>query len=75
MRAKIACLAVTLAAIGGAFAGSALAEIAAGLKLEVLSSAPDMVTGGDALLKVSGVTDKPVVMVSGADVSSAFKSD
>jgi len=76
MKLKSIYLAAVLAVTGGALAGPpALAQGASGLKIEILSSAPDMVTGGDALLKVTGVAEKPVVMVGGNDVTSAFKSD
>jgi len=76
MNRKTLYLAASLAALCGVFAGAqAFAQAAANLKVEVLSSRPDMVTGGDALVRVSGATDKPAVTVGGADVSGAFKSD
>jgi hypothetical protein len=45
------------------------------LKLEILSSRPDKVTGGDALVHVD-VPDSPVrVTLNGKDVSSVFTAD
>src|SRR5207247_628079 len=48
---------------------------AKGLSIEVLSSRPELVTGGDALVKISGVEAAPQVTVGGKDVSGVFKSD
>ena len=45
------------------------------LNIEILSSFPELVTGDDALVKISGVTSAPSVTVGGKDVSSAFLSD
>ena len=60
-----------------AFACVALPGTAAlgqnGLKIEVLSSLPTMVTGGDALVKITGTEAAPKVMVAGRDVSAGFK--
>ncbi|MFO1185930.1 MAG: DUF6351 family protein [Bauldia sp.] len=75
MKRTTACLAASLFALSGTMLASQALAQTAGLKLDVLSSAADMVTGGDALLKVTGTPDKPVVKVGGTDVSSAFKSD
>lgn len=75
MKAKTACLAASLLALGGTMLASGALAQGAGLKLEVLSSAADMVTGGDALVKITGTPDKPVVKVGATDVSGAFKSD
>ncbi|MGW4793011.1 DUF6351 family protein, partial [Nonomuraea sp. NPDC004297] len=45
-----------------------------GLRLEVLSSRPDQVTGGDALIRVGGARDAPLkVLRDGADVTAAFR--
>ena len=46
---------------------------AAQTKIEVLSSQPTMVTGGDALVRITGTDTAPVVKVDGRDVSKAFK--
>jgi hypothetical protein len=43
-------------------------------KVEVLSSLPEMVTGGDALIKVWG-NGRPAVALDGADVTAAFRPD
>ena len=45
------------------------------LSIEVLSSFPELVTGGDALVSVSGAESAPSVMVAGRNVSSAFVAD
>jgi hypothetical protein len=75
MTAKTWCVAAGLAALAGAVGASgAAAQSASGPKVEVLSSRPAMVTGGDALIKVSSPT-RPFVAIDGSDVSNAFKSD
>ncbi|HEY5624074.1 MAG TPA: DUF6351 family protein, partial [Gammaproteobacteria bacterium] len=43
--------------------------------VEVLSSFPELVTGGDALVRVTGVNDAPTVAVNGSGVSTAFSAD
>jgi hypothetical protein len=47
----------------------------AAMSIEVLSSMPQMVTGGDALVKITGAAAAPTVTVGGKDVSAAFKGD
>ncbi len=61
-------------AIAGAFlaTSSALAQT---LSIEVLSSRPELVTGGDALVRITGAASAPTVPVGGHGVSVAFKSD
>jgi hypothetical protein len=64
------------AAICGMLAGyQAGAQNADRLNLEVLSSRPELVSGGDALIRISGARGAPVVMLDGTDVSNAFKAD
>ncbi len=64
-------LAASLIAICGAFD----ANPGWALDAQVLSSRPNMVTGGDALIKVTGVTAAPNVTVGTRDVSGAFAAD
>ncbi len=45
------------------------------LNVEVLSSFPELVTGGDALVKITGATATPAVSVGGADVAATFNPD
>ena len=45
------------------------------LSVDVLSSFPELVTGGDALVRISGAQSTPSVMVVGRNVSSAFVVD
>jgi len=45
---------------------------AAALKVETVSTRPDMVTGGDVLVRVTGAV-RPRVAVDGRDVSGAFR--
>lgn len=60
---------VAAAVACGALAGwSAVAQEVA---IEVLSSRADLVTGGDALVRVTG-SAAPTVTVNGTDVSTAF---
>jgi hypothetical protein len=43
--------------------------------IETLSSRPDMVTGGDALVRITGVeAGEGAISLNGADVSSAFRA-
>ena len=46
-----------------------------GVTIEVLSSFPELVTGGDALVKITGANAAPNVTVDGKDVSAAFAAD
>src|SRR5207302_1227652 len=69
-------LAASVIAVYGALAGSpALAQTAQRLTVEVLSSRPELVSGGDALIKILGASAAPLVTVEGKDVSGAFKPD
>lgn len=66
-------LSVSLAAICGAFGTSgALAQTK--LAVDVLSSRPEVVSGGSALVKITAAA-APTVTVDGKDVSAAFKAD
>jgi len=60
-----------------AFAAGSLvsSQAFAAISVEVLSSRPDLVTGGDALVKVSGATAAPTVTIDGKDAAVAFKAD
>ena len=72
MNRKVIRLAVSFAAI---FIYSVLTEFPAlgqELRIEVQSSFPELVTGGDALVKISGASTAPNVTVGGRDLSSAF---
>ena len=46
-----------------------------GLSIEVLSSFPELVTGGDALVKITGASAAPNVTVGARDVSAVFVAD
>src|SRR5215471_15257035 len=72
MSRRIGQVAASTAAICAAFvATSAFAAI----NVQVLSSMPQLVSGGDALVRITGATAAPTVTVGGADVSAAFKGD
>jgi Tannase-like family of unknown function (DUF6351) len=71
---NIALVTASLAVVWGALAGSR-AWADAGLAIEVLSSRPELVTGGNALVRISGAAEAPRVTVGGNDVSSAFRRD
>ncbi len=60
---------------GLALCGALGVTQALALDVQVLSSRPDMVTGGDALVKVTGVTAAPTVSVAGKDVAVTFAAD
>jgi len=67
----------SVAVIGGVFGATLAASgaLAQALGIEVLSSRPELVTGGDALVRITGAAAAPSVSVGGNDVSAAFKSD
>jgi hypothetical protein len=58
----------------GALAGSA-AHAQTNLAIEVLSSRPELVTGGNALVRISGAEAAPKVTIGALDASGAFRSD
>jgi len=64
---------VAAVALAGVYLSPASAQTG-NIAVEVLSSRPDFVTGGDALIKISGVDAAPQISVNGADVSSAFSA-
>ncbi|MEJ1160578.1 DUF6351 family protein [Prosthecomicrobium sp. N25] len=74
MRSRGITLAASLAVLTAAVTGMAAAQTK-GLKVEVVSSRPELVTGGDALVRISGDAAAPKVSVNGRDVSSAFRAD
>jgi hypothetical protein len=55
--------------------GLGATQAAAAISVQVLSSMPQLVTGGDALVKITGATAAPTVTVGTTDVSAAFKGD
>ena len=73
----IARLTASVAVVCGALAGSAWAQTGGqtAFGIEVLSSRPELVTGGDALVRISGTEAAPKVTVGTADVSGAFRPD
>src|SRR5437016_5594010 len=69
-------LTASVAVVCGVVAApQAWAQSAKALSIEVLSSRPELVSGGDALVKISGADTAPQVTVGGKDVSGAFKLD
>jgi hypothetical protein len=54
---------------------TAFAGVAGAQTIQVLSSRPELVTGGDALVRVAGFDAQPAVTVGGTDVSAAFRAD
>jgi hypothetical protein len=75
---NIMCLAASLAVACGALVGfAAWAQTASpsALGIDVVSSRPDLVTGGDALVRISGADAAPKVTVGANDVSGAFRPD
>ena len=73
MNRKVMRLAASFAVIYGALTG--VQAWGQGLSIEVLSSFPELVTGGDALVKITGASTAPNVTVGARDVSAAFVSD
>ena len=54
---------------------AAVPAFAQSLSVQVLSSKPELVTGGDALVRITGADAAPNVSVGGTDVSAAFQKD
>src|SRR5215470_10810148 len=71
-----AILAASVVVAGGFLAAAFVASsaFAQSLGIEVLSSRPELVSGGDALVRITAGA-APAVSVGGTDVSTAFKSD
>src|SRR3954452_6622254 len=68
-RTILTALCAVIAACG---LGAGTAQAAGELRLEVLSDRADLVSGGDALVQVTGTTGKVTADLDGRDVSSAF---
>jgi uncharacterized tannase-like protein DUF6351 len=60
-------LTTLMAMLGGAWSQT--------LSVEVLSSRPELVSGGSALVRITGAPGAPAVTMDGKDVSGAFKAD
>ena len=73
MNRKVMRLAASFAVVYGTLTG--VQAWGQGLSIEVLSSFPELVTGGDALVKITGASTAPNVTVGGRDVSAAFVFD
>ena len=73
MTRKVTRLAASWVFICGAFTG--VQAWSQELSVEVLSSFPELVTGGDALVKVTGASAAPTVRIGGKDVSAALVAD
>jgi hypothetical protein len=73
---KLLVLVMAVVISGLALQGQDAARAGAGLEISVLSSSPDMVSGGDALVRVDVPNDTPLDQVSvalnGASVTTAF---
>ena len=67
-------LTASVAVICGAFAAGTAAAQNPKLAIEVLSSRAELVSGGDALVRIAADA-APQITVGGKDVSAAFKSD
>jgi Tannase-like family of unknown function (DUF6351) len=76
MRRKLLVLAMAALVVGLAVVARDSAKAAGGLEISVLSSSPDMVSGGDVLVRVDVPSDVPLEQVSvalnGVDVTTAF---
>ena len=66
-------LAVASAVIAGSLTGGP--AWGQSVTVDVLSSFPELVTGGDALVQIAGVSTAPTVTVDGRDVSTSFVAD
>ena len=76
---RVVCAAVLAMAVVPAFVAMNSVRAADGLQLRVLSSRPDMVSGGDALVRVelpAGMAARDVKLtVNGADATAKLKAD
>ena len=73
MTRKVTHLAASCAVMWGSLTG--VQAWSQELSVEVLSSFPELVTGGDALVKVTGASGAPTVTLGGTDVSAGFVTD
>jgi hypothetical protein len=73
-RAILAASVAVMGAFLNVLALGASSAFAQSLGIEVLSSRPELVSGGDVLLRITA-TAAPTVSVGGTDVSGVFKSD
>ena len=73
MNRKVIHLAASFAVVYGVLTGSQ--AWGQGLSVEVLSSFPELVTGGNALVKITGASTAPHVTVGGREVSASFVAD
>jgi hypothetical protein len=71
MPKSVMCLAVSVTML----AATLVSAGAQALNVEVLSSRPELVSGGSALVRITGAGGTPAVTIDGKDVSSAFKAD
>lgn len=71
---RTAFAAVACSMLAGIAAWSETGRAQTVLTIEVLSSRPELVTGGDALVRITGA-EAPKVTVGGNDVSEAFRPD
>jgi hypothetical protein len=65
--------ATTLAVIAALSAGSPVPAQAEAPRIEVLSSRPELVTGGTTLVRIFGSLEAPTVVVGATDVTQVFK--
>ena len=76
MMRKLLILAMAALVVGLAILARDQAQAGGGLETSILSSSPDMVSGGDALVRVDVPSDVPLEQVSielnGVDVTAAF---
>ncbi|KKK90528.1 hypothetical protein LCGC14_2722110 [marine sediment metagenome] len=76
MTRNLVILAMAALVLGSAIAGRDQAEAGGGLDVSILSGAPDMVSGGDALVRVDVPGSVPLeqvrVELNGDDVTAAF---
>src|SRR3954453_8162009 len=61
-----------IAVIAACGLGAGTAQAAGDLRLDVVGNRADLVSGGDALVQVTGTTGKVTADLDGRDVSTAF---
>src|SRR4051812_18841746 len=66
---------MAMLAFGGAILATQAWAQTTNLTVEILSSRPELVSGGDALVRIDGGVGAPKVMLGTTDVSGVFKLD
>ncbi|HWI32217.1 MAG TPA: DUF6351 family protein [Microbacterium sp.] len=70
----LACAAIAAVMVAGVLSAPAATAAGKTVSIEVLSSRPDSVSGGDALVEVRGAAPSSRILAAGADVTDSFRA-